>query len=131
MDIPITWRICDIGGWTPDLNDGSGYDGTMPVGRVTFRTGGNYPDGIWWGSMFVTDLGKDRVRSSGLEKTRKAAKTAVMRCYLDLCAAHSDNRANAHAHHEQVRRSAEMWRGSRELGPVVDVAALTMATGRA
>ncbi|WP_375461113.1 hypothetical protein [uncultured Enterovirga sp.] len=27
MKIPITWRVCDIGGWTPDPNDSIASDG--------------------------------------------------------------------------------------------------------
>lgn len=80
--------------------------------------------------MFVTGLGKDRVRSTGIETTRDAAKAAVTRSYHDLCAADPDNRAYAHAHHEQMRRSADLWQRSKALPPVDDRAARDVLSWR-
>ncbi len=52
----------------------------MPIGRATFRTDGNHPDGIWWWTMTVVGRGRDPVRSSGVKDAKEEVKAAVERC---------------------------------------------------
>jgi hypothetical protein len=119
-DVKLVWlSVRDPHPKKVEANEGMGYDGKVPVGRVSLASGDPTNRGAWRWSMFGYGRNcrgqRAEVKRAGAAATKDEAKADCERAYLELLASDPENRQAIREHHATVEERARLWESGEGL----------------
>jgi hypothetical protein len=108
----IVWLTAIDSNGKPIVNEVSGWDGKVPVGKIWRASNDPTNRGVWRWSMFAYARdcrGAGTLRRAGSAHLKEQAKIDCEHAYLQLLAGDPINRQAVHAFHVAAEEQSRIW----------------------